>query len=165
MERKFGFGLENGLLPNIIERLRGTPTRVQARVEDLSDEVLSKRDSEKWSIKEHIGHLGDLEELHEGRIDDFINGNTRLRAADMENRKTYEANHNDKGIDKLIEDFTKARAILVRRLESLEEPILEKISMHPRLEDEMRIVDMAHFTAEHDDHHLASITMLIRKHG
>ncbi|MCH8332041.1 MAG: DinB family protein [Bacteroidetes bacterium] len=165
VDRKFGFGLDNGLFPNIIERLRGTPARIKALVEALPEDLLTQRDGEKWSIKEHIGHLGDLEELHEGRIDDFIAVQDRLRPADMENRKTYEADHNEKGLVELIGDFNKARTIFVGRLESLEEPILESVAMHPRLDEEMRIVDMAHFTAEHDDHHLASITMLIRKYG
>ena len=34
---------------------------------------------------------------------------------------------------------------------------------HPRLKKEMRVLDLAFFIAEHDDHHLARISELIRR--
>jgi hypothetical protein len=34
--------------------------------------------------------------------------------------------------------------------------------VHPRLGTPMRLVDMMFFVAEHDDHHLATITELAR---
>jgi hypothetical protein len=48
----------------------------------------------KWSIQEQAGHLLDLEELGMKRLDDFEAGRETLVAADMDNRKTHEANHN-----------------------------------------------------------------------
>ena len=50
---------------------------------------------------------------------------------------------------------------LVSKLRSLTDEDLEKKSLHPRLKIQMRIVDLAYFVAEHDDHHLAQITFLI----
>jgi hypothetical protein len=37
--------------------------------------------------------------------------------------------------------------------------------VHPRLQQPMRVVDMAFFVAEHDDHHLARMTQLARMFG
>jgi hypothetical protein len=34
-------------------------------------------------------------------------------------------------------------------------------SLHPRLQQPMRLIDHALFVAEHDDHHLARITELL----
>jgi hypothetical protein len=44
------------------------------------------------SIQEQAGHLLDLESLGMGCLDDHEKGRKTLSAADMENRKTHEAN-------------------------------------------------------------------------
>src|SRR5687768_15243098 len=91
-ERKFTFDFPDGWIFNIIERLKGTTARLYWITATLSEEELTARPNGKWSIKEHIGHLTDLEELHEGRIDDFLARKEILRAADMSNAKTESAN-------------------------------------------------------------------------
>jgi len=37
-----------------------------------------------------------------------------------------------------------------------------KTAWHPRLKVRMRLVDLAYFVAEHDDHHLASMVIIAR---
>ena len=83
IERKFDFTFPLGLFPCILERLRGTPARLFEMTGSMPDEIAGKKMNDGWSIKEHIGHLSDLEELHEGRIDDFLSGLKTLCAADM----------------------------------------------------------------------------------
>lgn len=145
-----------------MERLKGTPARIAEIVYDVSEEKLSLKKNGKWSIKEHIGHLYDLEELHYCRIDDFLNHASVLRAADMTNRKTDEANHNSKSIEELIEQFRKSRKEFTERLAKLDELQIIITSVHPRLNQPMRLVDMMYFTAEHDDHHLARCNLIIK---
>lgn len=157
MERKFQFDLPLGWMPNVLERLRGTVVRIGEITSFFSEEQLSLRPEGKWSIKEHIGHLVDLEGLHEGRIDDFLNRRKVLRAADMSNALTHSANHNSKPPKDIIAEFTALRQQFILRLQSLDDDTARFQSLHPRLEIPMRPVDMACFTAEHDDHHLASI--------
>src|SRR5205814_10672581 len=120
------------------------------------------RREEAWSIQEHVGHLIDLEELHEGRLEDYARRLDTLRPADLTNRKTYEANHNDARIEDLLARFRAARLRLVRRLEALSEDEVAASALHPRLQKQMRVIDMAWFVAEHDDNHLATITGLSR---
>jgi hypothetical protein len=160
-DRKFSFDIPEGWLPSILERLRGTEIRLQALTADLSNDKASYKPNGKWSIKEHIGHLSDLEELHEGRIDDFIAGEKILRAADMSNTRTNQAEHNNKSIQQLIEEFAAKRNVFISRLEKLDDSTQQFQSLHPRLQAIMKPVDMAFFTAEHDDHHLASIREII----
>jgi hypothetical protein len=161
-ERKFYFDYPNGWLSNIMERLRGTAARLAEMTKSLSDGEAGYKPDGEWSIKEHIGHLADLEELHEGRIDDFIAKKGTLRAADMSNAKTYEANHNEKTIQQLLQDFASKREQFVARLENLSDEIQGYKAHHPRLQVLMRPVDVAYFTAEHDDHHLADIRAILR---
>ena len=161
-DRKFNFNIPEGWLPDILERLRGTEIRLHALTGSVSNDQASYKPNGKWSIKEHIGHLSDLEELHEGRIDDFIARKEILRAADMSNAKTTTASHNSHSIQILIQQFAEKRNIFISRLEKLDEATQQFQSLHPRLQAMMKPVDMAFFTAEHDDHHLASIREIIK---
>lgn len=83
-----------------------------------------------------------------------------LRAADMTNRKTHQADHNRKPIASLLSAFRAERARLVARLESLQDSDFARVARHPRLNVPMRMVDMCLFQADHDDYHLARITEL-----
>lgn len=157
VDRKFNLGIPPGWLPNILARLDGVVIRLKDLTKELSEEQLSKQLNNRWNIKEHIGHLIDLEELHSGRIQDFIDRKSILRAADMSNKKTYAANHNERSINDLITDFQNKRNDFIASLKKLDDATQEFVAMHPRLKVSMRVVDMAFFTAEHDDHHIAGI--------
>ena len=162
MDRTFEFKTPPEQLPVVVERLRGTPARVEEKIRALSPAVLTRRDGDAWSIQEHLGHLLDLDELHLARVDDFLTGAETLRAADMQNRKTQEADHNRREAKHLVQDFRRERRRFVERLEGIEPAWLARTAVHPRLGQPMRIVDMAWFVAEHDDHHLARMTELQR---
>lgn len=127
----------------------------------LTEEQLCSRTEGKWSIKEEIGHLSDLEELHDGRIDDFLQRKEILRAADMSNAKTVGADHNSKSLEQLLSEFSQKRNHYIKRLEALDDDTQRFRSIHPRLKVPARPVDMAYFTAEHDDHHLASVRKVL----
>jgi uncharacterized damage-inducible protein DinB len=161
-ERKFDFTLPEALFPVVVERLRGTPARLEDRVHGVSPEILTRRNGDAWSIQEHIGHLLDLDELHTGRLDDFLAGAEVLRAADMANRKTWEAGHNARPVEDLLAGFRRERLSFVARLDDWDQDLVSLTALHPRLGRPMRVLDMAFFTAEHDDHHLTVITKLLR---
>lgn len=164
VERTFNFDFPVGLYREIMERLRGTPARVDALVQSLSKETLTGSDGKGWSIQENIGHLLDLEQLVMGRLDDYDQGLDILRAADMSNRETNEANHNERPLNSILDSFRRVRADMVARFERLAPDRFGQAAMHPRLRKPMRIVDMMYFQAEHDDYHLARISELIRHH-
>lgn len=162
VERQFTFGLPLVLYPNIVERLRGTPARLEDRTRSLSHELLTRRDGDRWSIQEHAGHLLDLEPLGLARLDDFEAGREQLQAADMSNRRTHEAGHNSNSIESILASFRAERMELVRRMEAYDEQMVGRSALHPRLQTQVRVVDLAFFIAEHDDHHLARISELLR---
>jgi len=162
VDRHFHFDLAESLFPVVVERLRGTPARIEDKVRHLSPAVLIQRDGDAWSIQEHIGHLLDLDELHIGRLDDFLAGVPVLRAADMTNRKTLEADHNRRPLAQILGEFRQERERFVARLDAWDESLLSLTAVHPRLNQPMRVIDMAFFTAEHDDHHLTRMTELAR---
>jgi hypothetical protein len=48
----------------------------------------------------------------------------------------------------------------VERLEGFDADLFARSALHPRLNVQMRLVDMLFFQAEHDDYHLARISEL-----
>jgi uncharacterized damage-inducible protein DinB len=160
-ERVFPIIEDNGIMPSIIERLSGTPARAEELTHKLAPTLLTRKLNEKWSIKEEIGHLSDLEPLWSGRFDDFIKGLPELRVADLTNQATHKANHNATEIKVLLKRFRERRRQLVAKLLLLDEAKLNNTALHPRLKTPMHIIDLAYFVAEHDDHHLASIREIL----
>lgn len=160
-DRKFDFSFPAEIYPEIVERVRGTPARLEDRLNELSPDLLTMRDGDSWSIQENAGHLLDLESLFSQRLDEYLAGAAQLHAADMTNRKTYEAHHNGVAIETILGSFRAERMKLMTRLDELEADVFARVSLHPRLNAPMRLVDMLFFQAEHDDHHLARISEII----
>lgn len=162
-ERTFDFSFPTSHFPYAVERVRGTPARLEELVGALPPDMLTTRPGDReWTIQEHAGHLLDLEELHLGRLEDFAAHRDVLRAADMTNKKTYEAEHNATSIRDILSSFRALRKQFVEKIEHLDEEEAARTAMHPRLGAPMRLIDLVFFTAEHDDHHLASITQIAR---
>lgn len=161
-ERRFDFNFPTGIYPEIIERLRGTPARLEDHLSILSAELLTLQHEGRWSMQENAGHLLDLESLVKQRIDEYQAKSGVLHAADMSNRKTYEANHNQLRIASILNSFRLERSANVARLDGMEAESFGRVALHPRLNLQMRLVDMLFFQAEHDDYHLARISELKR---
>lgn len=165
-ERRFTLDLPLAMYPNVLERVRGTPARLEDRLLKVPREILTRRDEDgSWSMQEQAGHLLDLGTLDLGRLDDYAAGLERLRPADLGNRKTHEADHNAAAIENLLAAFRAERGEFVRRLEGFEVELVGRTALHPRLQLPMRVIDFAYFIAEHDDHHLARISALLRECG
>jgi len=164
-DRTFDFSFPSDIYPELMERLRGTPARLDERVRPLPRNILTVRDGVRWSIQEHAGHLMDIEALWMGRVDDFAQGMAALRAADMTNQKTHDANHNAQDVEALLAGFRVERLALIKRLESLAPSDFAMTALHPRLNQPMRLCDSMYFVAEHDDYHLARITEIVQSIG
>ncbi|SEW26996.1 DinB family protein [Chitinophaga arvensicola] len=162
--RTFPIIEDNGILPAIIERLNGTPVRIKSMLHNVPTSLLTSKPTEKWSIQEEAGHLSDMEPLWLGRLEDLINGSAELRIADLTNQATHRANHNDNNIDVLLQKFSEQRKVFVDRLSQVTPSQLLSSSLHPRLKTPMRIIDLAYFVAEHDDHHLAGIRETMKQY-
>ncbi len=160
IRRQWKFDFPVALYPDILERLRSVPVRMEEKVAGQSKEVLTRRDGTTWSIQENVGHLLDLEPLMHVRLDEFLAGAPVLRAADMTNKKTYDANHHARPITALLSEFRLEREALCRRLDSLAEADFGRTAQHPRLKVQMRMVDWMLFTADHDDYHLTRMAEL-----
>src|SRR5688572_22291183 len=162
VERTFQFNFPITNFPVIFSRLEGTLFRLQAILINADDEF-SSHNVDGWSVKEHVGHLYDLEELWWKRLQDFLDRKEILSAADMTNTKTKEARHNEKTLEQLMQQFTIERQRMLEAVYGFDKGTLGLTSVHPRLQQPMRLIDSLYFVAEHDDHHIAAISALLRK--
>lgn len=159
-DRSFDFTLPNSRFPSLLERLRGTPARLEERTRALPATILTRQSEGRWSAQENVGHLIDLEPLWLRRAQQLFAGESGLAPTDLANRRTHEANHNARRLDDLLAEFRQLRGGLVRLLSTADAAVLERTAVHPRLRTPMRLIDLALFVSDHDDHHLATITEL-----
>ncbi|MBV8391474.1 MAG: hypothetical protein JO080_16830 [Mucilaginibacter sp.] len=61
-----------------------------------------------------------------------------------------------------MSDFRSIRERTIALIENLDEEIIYKSALHPRLKTPMRTMDLFLFVAEHDDYHLARVTELVK---
>jgi uncharacterized damage-inducible protein DinB len=144
----------------ILERLRGTPLRLELLVRSIPAEELTASRDGTWSAQANVGHLLDLEPLWYGRFEDLLAGAEELRPADLTNKKTHEADHDSRPVEELLAGFRAERSRLVERAESLGPDERGATALHPRLKQPMSMADLFFFVAEHDDQHLVRIREL-----
>jgi uncharacterized damage-inducible protein DinB len=161
-DRTFRFDFPLSHFPVIFSRLEGSIFRLQCLLATADEEACSHT-KEGWSVKEHLGHLSDLEELWWNRLQDFLDGKAVLTQADLNNTKTKEAGHNEKTLEHLMQLFIRERQRMLETIYDFDRGTLALTSVHPRLQQPMRLIDSLYFVAEHDDHHLAKISGLLRK--
>src|SRR5260221_3068666 len=83
-ERQFTFGLPAGMLPFYLERLERTIIHLEEKVKDFSEETLSTKFNTKWSVKQNIGHLAEVDQIANRRIDEIVSGVSTLSPAVFE---------------------------------------------------------------------------------
>jgi uncharacterized damage-inducible protein DinB len=159
-ERSFDFTVPTSRFPSLLERLRGTPARLEEFTGGLSAETLTRVHEGRWSVQENIGHLADVEPLWILRTQQIFSNEPELARADLTNRRTHEANHNARPLADVLAEFRDRRGQFVRLLCTADSAMVARAAMHPRLGTPMRLIDLAMFVAEHDDHHLAAIRAL-----
>jgi uncharacterized damage-inducible protein DinB len=159
--RTFNFPYPVELLPNLKSRLRGTSARLEELLHRRPAATLTRKPDGKWSAQEHAGHLLDLEPLWLTRLDDFFNAE-QLTRADLANRITDDARHNDHPLGDILAGFRAARVRLLVDADQLDLASATRTLQHPRLNASMRAIDHLYFVAEHDDHHLAQIEWRVR---
>src|SRR5687768_10913006 len=127
-ERKFSFNAPVGMLPFYLERLEGTVVRIENKTKAASEEQLSLRWHNKWSVKENIGHLAEVDEVGLKRIDEMIMGTSPMSPAVFEPKPYHEWE-----LNKVIAYFRMTRMKNLQRYKSLQFDDLNKAALHPRL--------------------------------
>lgn len=160
-DRKFDFQFGMEVFPGLLERLEKSADKFREIISGIPEQELNCKPDGKWSVKEHIGHLWVLELLWQKRFAEIKERKTEMSPADLNNTATNEALFNQYTIEKIINDFEQERQNTVRFLKNFNEADFQRSLYHPRLKQPMRIIDLMYFVAEHDEHHLESITQIL----
>jgi hypothetical protein len=150
-ERQFTFGLPARMLPFYLERLEGTSVRIEKKVSGVPEGILSDKLDGKWSIKENIAHLAEVDEIALKRIDEMKQGISPMTPAVIQPGRNY----NVQSIHEILQFFRTNRNKNLQKYKSLTSDDLLKSSLHPRLK--------VPIDAEHDDHHLVRINEILKK--
>lgn len=157
-ERNLKFGYPKEMLPFFLERLEGSMVRIEMKVTGIDEIILSTKLNGKWSVKQNIGHLAEVDEIANKRLDEMVAGISPMSPAVFEPQ-----DYNPWPIEKVVNLFKTNRWKNLKKYQSLAEADLLKSSLHPRLKVLMTPVDLAWFDAEHDDHHIVKINEIIKK--
>lgn len=158
--RAFMFGHPSWMLGDFVERLRGVVPRVEALVAGVSDEDAHRQLEGTWSVAQNIGHLSDVEELWQERLEDLRAGRTTYTPAVAARFQELARRHQGRPVTDTVKELEHRRTRLVAALERASPELQRAAAFHERLQCSMRLVDCAQFYAEHDDHHLIRIRRL-----
>lgn len=162
---KFDFSFGKETFQPLLSRLQDNIQLLRKAVLNLNETQLCFKPNNSWSIKEHIGHLIILESLWQKRFVDIQNQKPVMSPADLNNKATDDAVFNQYSIDRLLTEFVEKRTKTLYQLSHLKDFPDSIRSLHPRLNQEMRVVDLMYFVAEHDEHHIHSILQLVKLSG
>lgn len=124
-ERSLKFGYAPDLLPYFLIRLEGTLVRIQHHIQGMEDSVLSYKLNGKWSIKENIGHLAEVDAIANKRLDEMVAGVPMMSPAVFEPQ-----NYNPWSIDTVLALFEKNSVGQPGKI-STPEPLRFNQSVHP----------------------------------
>jgi uncharacterized damage-inducible protein DinB len=162
LEYRWSFDAPIGMFRAVCERLRGTPARLEETLRGVTVAEATALRGDGWSVQQHAGHLFVVEPLWQTRLRELLRGEKRLTAADMSNSATESARLDEEPAEKLLEAFRSARQVTLQMLDPLTLEDAARSAHHPRLDKDLRVLDLCFFAAEHDDHHLAMIRALRR---
>lgn len=159
-QRKFAFVHPPWMLADFVERLRGALPRLDALLVGVDDARARIQLDGKWSIAQNIGHLSDVEELWQERLEDLKTGRKTYTPAVPSRFQELARRHQERSLAETLREFEARRSRLVEALAQASPELRQASAFHERLQVPMRLVDCAQFYAEHDDHHLIRIRTL-----
>jgi hypothetical protein len=148
------------MLADFVERLRGVLPRLDALLVGVDDSRARLQLEGKWSIAQNIGHLSDVEELWQERLEDLKNGRQTYTPAVGSRFQELAKRHQARSVAETLQELKTRRSRLVEALAQASPELQAASAFHERLQVQMRLVDCAQFSAEHDDHHLIRIRRL-----
>ncbi|MDR0265124.1 MAG: DinB family protein [Sphingobacterium sp.] len=160
-DRQFDSNTGSEYFDEFLQRLEHFPSVLNIVLKSCPIEASTRKMGDKWSVNENIGHLMLLEDLWRIRFKDIKEGKPDMSPADLNNTATDQSSFNNMLVEELIKDLVSEREKTIVMLQKLSEEDLLKTSMHPRLQQPMNIIDLMHFVAAHDLHHLHTIQSII----
>ena len=159
-QRVFSFVHPRWMLADFIERLRGLAPRLDLLLANVTEDQAHRQVGGKWSIAQNVGHLSDVEELWQERLEDLRQGKKVCTPAVPARFQELALRHQKQDVRNVLAELATRRARLVEEMSKAPPDLQSASAFHERLKVSMRLVDCAQFYAEHDDHHCLRIRAL-----
>jgi hypothetical protein len=130
-QRKFAFVHPPWMLADFVERLRGVLPRLDALLVGVDDSRARVQVDGKWSIAQNIGHLSDVEELWQERLEDLKHGRKTYTPAVGSRFQELAKRHQEPSVAETLGEFKARRSRLVDALAQAS-PDLQKSLIHQR---------------------------------
>lgn len=164
-DRRFAFVYPPWMLSDFVERLRGLVPRLAPLLDRVDHDVAHRQVDGTWSIAQNVGHLADVEDLWQERLQDLRERKAAYTPAVPARFQAAAERHVGRALSAIVTELAQKRQALVDALASAPADLQRASAHHDRLQCSMRLVDCAQFYAEHDDHHLLRIRELRRAFG
>lgn len=140
-----------------LSRLRSQHLSIALHIKRLSSTQIQNRlRPDKWSIKEHLAHLGRYQEIFEQRIARIINEvNPHLSRYRSEEDKGFEK-WTEKSVQQIQVELKYKRDEIIALIQALPHSSISKKAKHTSL-GWLDIADWVEFFLLHEAHHLYSI--------
>ncbi|GAB3493418.1 hypothetical protein GCM10027341_08690 [Spirosoma knui] len=146
--------------PSLLVRLSSQPDALDHLLYGLTDEQIRQRPQpDKWSILEHIAHLGRYQEIFLDRMQHITTGETPAFSRYVADDDPGFADWARLSFDELIERMRGERATLNAFLSVLPEELITRVGLHP-VYGPMTIEGWTEFFLLHEAHHLFTILKL-----
>lgn len=141
----------------LVKQLEGQAERLEKVVKKYDEKALSKRPEEgKWSAKEIIGHLADVESAYGYRIRMALaQSGTGFQPFDQ-NLWVENLKHQEKEAKELVKTFERLRKANLAVLKYVKDEEWERYGMHPE-RGKMTVENLVTLLAEHFERHVQQV--------
>ena len=145
---------------SVLDLLAENGNALVKMVDGLSEEAMNHQTDEGvWSIRDHIAHFYDTQEMLDVRVDLMLNHDNPDLAAMAVYEFATEADRHPAAVRGILETFNRKREALVARLRDRPISDLYRPGSHPEF-GELTILRQAAYMAYHEQVHLSEIEAL-----
>jgi uncharacterized damage-inducible protein DinB len=144
-----------------LDGIRQGPSQVEAAVAGLDNAALDyKPNPQKWSIREIVAHLADVEIIYGYRLRQMIaDKNPTIAPIEQDDWATNLA-YREAPVEEMLQQFRVLRQANMRLLQRLNPADLSKGAFHPERGRVFTLEELVNFMAGHHPNHIGQIERL-----
>jgi uncharacterized damage-inducible protein DinB len=151
-------------LKKTLDAAEKEPQKIAAAVTGLPEKVLNfKPTPEKWSIREILAHLADVELVYGFRMRQMLSENSSTITPMNQDAWAQKMGYNETSAPESVAQFGLLRRSNLRLLRRIKMSDLKRGAFHPEIQRELTLEDLLGRIAKHGGSHLEQIEKLKRQ--
>ena len=148
---------------HLLIRIKNQYGQVDDLIKGLSVKFITDRHlPDKWSIKEHLSHLGRYQEIFEERICRILKEETLVFDRYKAENDSFFAEWIALNVQEVVEKTKEKRSAIYQWLTQIEKEQLSRTGIHPKF-GVLSINEWTEFFLLHETHHFYSIFQIIHE--